>query len=135
PTRSTWARAAPPVCARPVATLTRPRRRCRRSADPSRENRKPVAHPKRRSPMNLFRMWLTLAAWAGFALSGAAGPAPALVSQGPIADALRLLGMLPRTAPLSVTPAVMAEEGIIALERRAAVAVRVRRTVTVMVPV
>jgi hypothetical protein len=85
--------------------------------------------------MNVFRMWLALALAAWLVPAGHAAPAPALVSQGPITDALRLIGLLPRAAPLHVCPAVLAEEGIIALERRTVISVRVRRNVPVMVPV
>src|SRR5262245_50258276 len=85
--------------------------------------------------MNLFRMWLSLAAvW--FILPAAAAPAPAPVStsQGPISDALRLRALLPRTAPLSACPAVMAGEGQLELERRVPVYVTKHVKETVQTP-
>jgi hypothetical protein len=67
-------------------------------------------------------MWLTLAAVAGFVLPGSSAPVPVpgKTSQGPISDTLRLLEMLPRTAPLTPGPAVMVGDGSIQLERRTA---------------
>lgn len=49
--------------------------------------------------MNLFRLWLGLAALGWFAVILTAAPAPAPDSQGPISDALRLREKLPKTAP------------------------------------
>jgi hypothetical protein len=70
--------------------------------------------------MNNSRTWLALAAAACLALPAAAAPVPAVgpESQGPISDALRLRDKLPQTAPPQATPAVMADESTIELERR-----------------
>jgi hypothetical protein len=81
-------------------------------------------------------MWLTLAVAGWFALPGAipAAPAPAPAPQGAIADALRLLGLLPATGPLQVRTAVMGKE-VVELERFGLVPVRMQQTVTRMVPI
>ena len=86
--------------------------------------------------MNFSRMWLALVAAAWLPLAAAAAPAPVAVrtSQGPLADALRLRGLLPGTAPLLVLPAVMVEKGVIGLKFRPLVVIAVTRDVMVMVP-
>lgn len=87
--------------------------------------------------MNFSRMWLAFAAAAWFAQPGTAAPVPipAPASASPIAEAVRLLGMLPQTAPLLIRPALMAKEGIIELEYPTLVTMKVRRTYTEAVPV
>jgi hypothetical protein len=88
--------------------------------------------------VNLSRTWLALAAVAWFALPGASAPAPAPdpapLPPGPLSDALRLRDRLPKTPPLLVSPAVMAGEGVIELERRALVTIEKRVNVTVKRP-
>jgi hypothetical protein len=58
-------------------------------------------------------MGLALAATAWFMLSAAAAPAPTPPSEGPIAEALALRGVLGKTPPPSVTTAVLAENGVL----------------------
>jgi hypothetical protein len=86
--------------------------------------------------MNLNRIWLAFAAAAWFALPGTAAPVPipAPASASPIAETVRLLGMLPTTAPLFVRTAVMGKEGVIEVERPAMATMLVTRNVTVMFP-
>lgn len=83
--------------------------------------------------MNRFTIGVALTAASWFALPASAAPAPipARTSQGPITDALRLRGLLPRTGPLSATPAVMAADGSLELQRR--VMVYVQKQVTEIV--
>ena len=87
--------------------------------------------------MNLSRKWLALlaAGWLPLAAAAAPAPAPVAVPTSPIAEALRLRGLFPQTAPLTVSPAVMAGEDTIQLERRLPVYQTVTRNVTQMVPV
>jgi hypothetical protein len=63
-------------------------------------------------------MWLTAATAACLALPAAAAPAPAPSSPGPISEAVRLSGIVPRTAPPLASRAVAAGEGVIELELR-----------------
>src|SRR5437016_11349294 len=83
--------------------------------------------------MKLPRMWLTLAAAAGLVLPAAAAPVPPRASQGPISDVLHLRALLPRTAPLTVSPA-QTVEGAIELERRNMVYVTKKIVVNVATP-
>jgi hypothetical protein len=86
--------------------------------------------------MKLSKTWIVLAAaWWAVPCLAAPVPVPTTTKNGPITDALRLREMLPRTAPLTVSPAVMARDGVITMERRVAVTVPVAREVTVNVPV
>jgi len=86
--------------------------------------------------MKLNRMLLALTAvWFTMPALAAPVPVPASTARGPISEALRLREMLPRTAPLTVTPAVMAKEGVIVMERRVLVTVPIQREVSVNVPV
>ncbi len=86
--------------------------------------------------MNMSRMWLAVAAATWLTLPGRAAPVPipASTSGSPIGDAVRLAGMLPRTAPLLVRPASVGKEGFIELERPILETRVVNRTVTLAVP-
>src|SRR5436305_7706794 len=84
--------------------------------------------------MKLPRMWLTLAAAAGLVLPAVSAPVPPRTSQGPISDVIHLRALLPRTAPLTVSPAQAIEDGVIELERRGMVYVTRKVVVNVSTP-
>jgi hypothetical protein len=86
--------------------------------------------------MNRSKMWLALlaAGWLSLAAEAAPAPAPVAVPTSPIAEALRLRGLLPGIAPLAVSPAVMAGEDTIQMERRLPAYQTVTRNVTQMIP-
>jgi hypothetical protein len=94
----------------------------------------PRRTPQVEMHMNFSRMWLALAAAAWFVLPGTAAPVPipAPASTSPIAEAVRLRGLLPTTTPLAVIPAAMAKEGVLELEYPTLVTLKAIRTVTVM---
>ena len=83
--------------------------------------------------MNVSRTWLASAALVCFASLSQAAPVPVSPpqSQGPLSDALRLRGLLPRTAPLRVSKAVMPGEGVVELEVQVYVTVTERAIETV----
>lgn len=84
--------------------------------------------------MKLSSMWLTVATVAGLAQPAMAAPAPAPpVSSSPIADALRLMALLPRTSPLTAQAARIVKEGVLGLERPTFVTKKFKRTVVRMV--
>jgi hypothetical protein len=86
--------------------------------------------------MNLSKTSVVLAvAWWALPCLAAPVPVPGSTTGGPITDALRLRDMLPRTAPLTITPAVLAKDGVIMMERRVMVTVPFAREVTVQVAV
>ena len=84
--------------------------------------------------MNGTRMWLALAAAAWFVLRAAAAPAPTPPSQGPISDALALRGVLGKTAPPTLSTAVVVEKGVIETECALAIPVSKEVVETVTLP-